>query len=193
VTLVLRPSRSNYAFGGVFLFLALLLLVIVQSRIHGLSDAILASVVVGGLALLGISDLLSAALAKVTVDGDTVLVRDRLGRHRCIARGDLSHAAIRSIFAPRRYGGNRTNAFLLVGKNGRCLVRLPEDDYGAENLERLVEALGLNRPHTQQASVRQINREFPDAYAFDYQRVAIAGMIILAVILAVAASAILIR
>jgi hypothetical protein len=98
---------------------------------------------------------------------------------------------MRSINVPRLYMGMlRTNAFFLVGKNGRCLLRLPEDDYDTKALERLVETLGLNWPRTESSSVRQINREFPGTYVFDYQTVAIAIMIILTLALAVGAFAV---
>jgi hypothetical protein len=49
---------------------------------------------------------------------------------------------------------------------------------------------GLNLPHTENSSVRQINREFPGSYAFDYQTVAVAIMIILTLALAVGAFAV---
>jgi hypothetical protein len=194
-TLVLRPSRSNYIYAGVFLFLAVIVWVIIQARsdIKSPTDAILALLVVGSAALVGISQLLSAAVARVTVDGDTVHVRDRLGRRRSFTRAEVSIAARRSTFAPIQAGITMPNAFLLANKDGRCLLRLQEIDYDPEALERLVATLGLAWPHSEKASVRQINREFPGAYAFDYQTVAIAIMIVLAVILAVIVSALLFR
>lgn len=152
---------------------------------------ILAWIILGGVAVYGIGDILSTALAEVMVEGDIVHVRDRLGRHRRFARAEVSYAAMRSINVPRLYMGMwTTNAFLLVGKDGRCLIRLPEDDYDTKALERLVETLGLSWPHTENSSVRQINREFPGTYAFDYQTVAIAIMIVLTLALAVGAFAV---
>jgi hypothetical protein len=193
-TLVVRPSRSNYFFAAVFLFRAVIIWAIAASRgsVKSLGDAIIVLLVVGGAALVGISQLLSAAVARVTVDGDNVHVRDRLGRRRGFARAEVSIAARRSSFAPQ-VGITMPNAFLLAGKNGRCLLRLQEIDYDPEALERLVATLGLAWPHSEKASVRQINREFPGAYAFDYQTVAIAIMIVLAVILAVIVLALLFR
>ena len=63
------------------------------------------------LVLFGISIILGTALPKVTVDGDIVEVRDRLGRRRRFARLEVSHAAMRSIIAPSRYAWNPTHAF----------------------------------------------------------------------------------
>jgi hypothetical protein len=54
----------------------------------------------------------------------------------------------------------------------------------------LVETVGLNWPHAKKSSVRQINREFPGTYAFDYQTVAVAIIIILMLALAVGAFAV---
>jgi hypothetical protein len=152
--------------------------------IRSQSDLIVAWLVFGSLALYVISDLLGSALPKLVVDGDTVEVRDRLGRHRRFARSEVSHGAMRSIFAPRRYGNSRVNAFMLVSKDGRCLVRLPEEDYDPRALTSLVATLGLEWPQTKNATVRQINREFPGAFAFDYQSVAVVSLIILLVALA---------
>jgi hypothetical protein len=73
---------------------------------------------------------------------------------------------------------------LLVSKDGRCLVRLPEEDYDPRALESLVATLGLEWPQTKNATVRQINREFRGAFAFDYQTVAVVILIILAAALA---------
>lgn len=188
---IIRPSRSNYVYAGVFLFLAVIILALTQLRgIHSVSDAIIVSLVVGGPALLGISSLLNAAVAKITVDGDTVEVRNRLGLHQRIARAEVGRAVRTSLFAPAQGGISQTDRFLLVGKDGRCLVRLPESDYRTEALERLVDTLGLAWPPSRHGSVRKINREFPGAYPFDYQTVAVAIMIILVVVLAVAALAV---
>jgi hypothetical protein len=44
--------------------------------------------------------------------------------------------------------------------------------------------LGLEWPQTKNATVRQINREFRGAFAFDYQTVAVVILIILAAALA---------
>jgi hypothetical protein len=185
-TLVIRPHRSGYVFGAVVLLLGAIAWAIAQARgsIRSQSDLILAWLVFVGLALYVISELLGTAVPKVVVDGDTVEVRDRLGRHRRFARSEVSHGAMRSIFTPRRYGNSRTNAFLLVGKDGRCLVRLPEEDYDPRALESLVETLGLEWPQTKNATVRQINREFQGAFTFDYQTVAVVILIILVVALA---------
>jgi hypothetical protein len=92
---------------------------------------------------------------------------------------------MRSIVAPSRFGWNPTNAFLLIGMDGRALLRLAERDYDTRALERLVETLELKWPETKSASVRQINREFRGAFAVDFQTIAIAILVILAVALAV--------
>jgi ABC-type iron transport system FetAB permease component len=192
--LVIRASRAGYGFAGLFLLLAVVLLVIIQSRgvVHSSSDAILASFVIGSVVLLAISYFLSAVVARVVVDGNTVQVRDRLGRHRRFARAEISRAAMRSISAPTVYGPSQPTAFLLVSRDGRCLVRLPESDYGTEALERLTTTLGLTWPHTEHASLRAINHEFPGAYVFDYQTIVVA-IVILVVALAIAAFALLMR
>jgi len=96
--------------------------------IRSQSDLIVAWLVFGALALYVISELLGTAVPKVVVDGETVEVRNRLGRHRRFARSEVSHGAMRSIFAPRRYGNSRTNAFLLVSKDG--LDQLASRIYG---------------------------------------------------------------
>jgi hypothetical protein len=192
-TLVIRPHRSAYVFDGVILLLIAIAWVIAQvlGSIHSQLDLILAWIIFGGVTVYGIGDILTTALAKVTVEGDIVQVRDRLGRQRRFARAEVSHAAMRSVNVPRLYMGMLpTNAFLLVGMNGSCLLRLGEDEYGTKALERLVETLGLNWPHTEKSTVRQINREFPGTYAFDYQTVAITIMIILTLALAVGAFAV---
>jgi hypothetical protein len=174
-------------FGGVALLFIAVLWVIAQAMysIKSPNDIILAWIVFPVLVLFGISILLGTALPKVTVDGDIVQVRDRLGRHRRFSRSEVSHAAMRSIIAPSRYMWYPTNAFFLIGKDGRALVRLPEDNYDTRALERLVETLGLEWPETKSASVRQINREFRGAFAFDFQTISIAILIIIAVAMAV--------
>jgi hypothetical protein len=186
-SLVIRPDRWGYFFGSAFLLSTAVIWVIVQAlhSIRSENDLIIAWIVFPLLVLLGVSTLLGTALPKVTVDGDMVHVRDGLGRHRRFARSEVSHAASRSIIAPSRYAWLPTNAFLLIAKDGRSLVRLPEDDYDPRALQRLVETLGLAWPETKSASVRQINKEFKGAYPFDFQTVAIAILIILAVALAV--------
>jgi hypothetical protein len=186
-SLVIRPHRSGYVFGSAFLLFTAVIWVIVQAlnSIRSQNEMILAWIVFPLLVLFGISILLGSALPKLTVDGDMVQVRDRLGRHRRFARAEVSHAAVRSIIAPTRYGWVPTNAFLLIGQDGRALVRLREDGYDARALQRLVETLGLAWPETKSASVRQINKEFKGAYAFNFQTVPIAILIILAVALAV--------
>jgi hypothetical protein len=192
-TLVIRPHRSAYVFDGVILALTGIAWVIAQvlGSIHSQRDLILGWIVFGGFAVYGIGDVLATALAKVTVEGDIVHVRDRLGRHRRFARAEVSRAAMRSINVPRLYMGMLpANAFLLIDRGGRCLLRLPADDYDTKVLERLVETLGLNWPHAENSSVRQINREFPGAYTFDYQTVAVAIMIMLTLALAVGAFAV---
>jgi hypothetical protein len=186
-SLVIRPHRSGYVFGSAFLLSTAVIWVIAQAfnSIRSENDIILAWIVFPLLVLLGISTFLATALPKVTVDGDIVIVRNWLGRHKRFVRSEVSHAAIRSIIAPSRYAWLPTNAFLLIGKDGRSLVRLPEDDYDPRALQRLVGMLGLAWPETKSASVRRINKEFKGAYAFDFQTITIAILIILAVALAV--------
>ena len=186
-SLVIRPHRSGYVFGSAFLLSTAVIWVLAQAlnSIRSQNDMILAGIVFTLLALCGISILLGTALPKVAVDGDIVQVRDWLGRRRRFARSEVGHAAMRSIIAPTRYGFIPTNAFLLIDKDGRSLVRLQEDDYDTRALERLVEALGLAWPETKSASVRQVRREFPGAFAFDFPTIAIAILTVLAVALAV--------
>ncbi len=186
-SLVIRPHRSGYVFGSAFLLFTAVIWVIVQAlnSIRSQSEMILAWIVFPLLVLFGISILLGSALPKLTVDGDMVQVRDSLGRHRRFPRSEVSHAALRSMIAPTRYGWVPTNAFFLIAKDGRALVRLRADDYDPRALRRLVETLGFAWPETKSASVRQINKEFKGAYTFDFQTVAIAFMIGLAVALAV--------
>ena len=185
-SLVIRPHRSGYVFGSAFLLFTGVIWVIAQARnsIRSQNDMIIAWIVFPIFVLFAISILLGTALPKVTVDGDSVQVRDRLGRHRRFDRSEVSHAAMRSIIAPS-YGWYPTNAFLLIGMDGHALLHLAERDYDTRALERLVETLGLEWPETKSASVRQINREFRGAFAFDFQTIAIAILIILAVALAV--------
>jgi hypothetical protein len=184
--LVIRPHRSGYVFGGAFLLCTAVIWGIAQAlnSIRSQNDLIIAWIVFPLLVLLGISMVLGTALPKVAVDGDMVQVRDGLGRHRRFARSEVSHAALRSIIVPSRYAWLPTNAFLLIAKDGRSLVRLPEDDYDPRALQRLVETLGLAWPETQSASVRQIRREFPGAFPFDFQTITIAILIVLAAALA---------
>jgi hypothetical protein len=186
-SLVIRPHRSGYVFGGVFLLLTAVIWVIAQAlnSIRSQNDMIIAWIVFPLLVLFSMSILFGTALPKVTVDGDIVMARDSLGRHRRFARSEVSHAAMRSIIAPSRYWWNPTNAFLLIGTDGRALLHLAERDYDTPALERMVETLGLKWPETKSASVRQINREFPGAFAFDFQTIGIAILIIIAVALAV--------
>jgi uncharacterized protein DUF6560 len=185
-TVVIRPERSGYVFGCGFLLGTAILWVIAQAMyaIKSQNDMIIAWIGFPLLVLFGISILLGTALPKVTVDGDGVEVRDRLGRHRRFARSDVSHAAMRSIIAPSRYGWVGTNAFFLVGKDGRALVHLAQRDYDTRALEGLVETLGLAWPETKSSNVRQINKEFKGAFAFDFQTIAIAILFILAVAMA---------
>jgi hypothetical protein len=194
-SLVIRPHRSGYVFGGAFLLFTAVLWVIAQAMnsIRNQNDMIIAWIVFPILVLYGMSILLGTALPKVTVDGDIVQVCDWLGRRRRFAREEVSHAAMRSVIAPSRYGWNPTNAFLLIGMDGRALLRLAERDYDTRALERLVETLGLKWPETKSASVRQINREFRGAFAFDFQTIAIEILIIVAVALAVIALAVCFR
>jgi hypothetical protein len=186
-SLVIRPHPSGYVFGSAFLLITAVIWVIAQAlnSIRSENDMILAWIVFPLFALLGISMLLGTAMPKVTVDGDIVMVRNWLGRHKRFVRSEVSHAAMRSIIAPSRYAWLPTDAFLLIAKDGRSLVRLPEDDYDPRALQRLVETLGLAWPETKSASVRQINKEFKGAYRFDFQTVVIAILIILAAALAV--------
>ncbi len=185
--LVIRPHRSGYLFGAALLLFTAVVWVIAQAlnSIRSPNDMIIAWIVFPIFVLFGISILVGTALPKVTIDGDIVQVRDRLGRHRRFARSEVSHAAMRSIIAPSRFWWVPTNAFLLIGVDGRALLHLAERDYDTRALERLVETLGLTWPETKSASVRQINREFPGAFAFDFQTIAIAILIVLAVALAV--------
>jgi hypothetical protein len=172
----------------VFLVLGVILAATILSRglVHRWSDAIIAVAVVGGVALLAINNFLSAAAARIVVDGDNVVVRDWLGRERRFDRVDVDHAARRSIFAPAQSGISQEE-FFLVGSDGRCLLRLSEADYGESDLQRFVEALGIKWPSTHKASVRQIRREIPGAYGFDYQTTTIVAVILLVAILAAAA------
>src|SRR5260370_36311039 len=98
-SLVVRPHRSGYFFGSALLLFAAVIWVIAQAlnSIRSQNDMILAWIVFSLLVLLGISMLLGTALPKVAVDGDTVQVRDGLGRHRRVARLEVSHAALRAI------------------------------------------------------------------------------------------------
>jgi len=186
-SLVIRPHRAGYVFGGAWLLFSAVIWVIAQAlnSIRSQNDMVLAWIVFPILVLYGISVLLGTALPELTVDGDIVVVRDWLGRHRRFARSEVGHAAMRSIIAPTRYGPIPTNAFLLIGKDGRSLVRLPKDDYDPRALQRLIEVLGLAWPDTRGASVREIRREFPGAFAFDFPTIAVALLIILAAALAV--------
>lgn len=172
---------------AVFLFLALLTLYVILERglITSLGEAIIAAFVVGGATLLGISELLSATVEQIVVDADTVQMRDRLGRHVRVARSEISHAALISSFEPPQFVV-RLNDLLLVGTNGRCLLRVPEPDYGTEAIERLVGTLGVHQPHERISTRRQVRREFPGAYAFDYLAVGIFIIVILAMALALA-------
>jgi hypothetical protein len=194
-SVVIGPHRSGYIFGSALLLITAVIWVIAQAlnslKTH--NDMILAWIVFPLLVLFGIRILLRTALPKLTVDGDVIEMRDRLGRHRRFARSEVSHAAVRSITAPTRYGWVASNAFLLIGKDGRALVRLREDDYDPRALQRLVETLGLAWPEPKNASVRQINKEFKGAYALDFQTFAIAILIILAVALAVITLAVWLR
>ena len=185
-SLVIRPHRSGYVFGIAFLLLTAFTWVIAQAlnSIRSQNDLFIAWILFPILVLFGISILVGTALPKVTVDSDIVQVRDSLGRNRRFARSEVSHAAKRSIIAPAPYLWVPTNAFLLIGKDGHSLLHLAERDYDSRALERLVETLGLEWPETKSASVRQIRREFPGAFAFDFQTIAIAILIILAVALA---------
>jgi hypothetical protein len=173
-------------FGAVVLLLGAIAWAIAQAlgSIRSQSDLVVAWLVFGGLASYVITDLIGTAVPKLVVDGDTIEVRDLLGRHRTFARSEVSQGARRSVFVPRRYGNSRTTALLLVSKDGRCLVRLAEDDYDPRALENLVATLGLEWPLTKNSTVRQINREFQGAFAFDYQTVGFVALIILAAVLA---------
>lgn len=184
----IRPHPSGYVFAGVFLFLAVVILAIVLARgsVHGFGDLFIAAIVIGVAALVAINEILSTGVPIIAVDGDAVQVRDRWGRHQTFARSEISHVARRSLFAPMQYGMILPGAFMLVGKNGRCLVRLAESDYAPEQLERLVGGLGLEWPETHKSTVRKIGHEFPGAYAFDYQAVSLIVLAILLLVLAVA-------
>ena len=184
----IRQHPSGYVVAGVFLFLGVVILAIILARgsVRGFGDLIIATIVIGVTALVAINEILSTAVPSIAIDGDTVQVRDRWGRHRTFARSEIGHVARRSLFAPMQYGMILPEAFMLVGKNGRCLVRLAEGDYATEDLERLVGGLGLEWPETHKSTVRKIRHEFPGAYAFDYQAVSVVVLAILLLVLAVA-------
>jgi hypothetical protein len=169
-----------------------IIVAIIQLRalVHRPSDAALAALVVGGLALYGLNDVLVAALARIVVDNDVIELRNQVGRRRRFARTEVSHAARRSVFAPAQSGIHQ-DELLLIAKDGRCLTRLWEGDYRSADLERLVETLGLEWPHTEKASVRLVNRTFPGAHRFDYQVATIVILVIVAVGLAVIAFTVL--
>jgi len=171
------------------MFLLTAILWVIAQAMHSIkspTDVIIAWIVFSGFVFYGITSLFSTALPKVTVDDDAVLARDPLGRHRRFARSEVSHAAMRSILVPTRYGFIRADALFLVGKDGRSLLRLPADDYDTGALERLVETLGLTWPEEgRETSVRGINREIPGAFRFNVQIIAIAILSIVAVAMAV--------
>src|ERR1700730_2844004 len=133
--LVIRSTRFGYGIAAVFLFLAaiIVLAILFRGSIHSSSDLILAVLVVGGTTLLGLSQLLSAALGRVVVDERGIEVRNSLGRTRRFARDDIRRAARRSVCAPAQAGIYRTE-LLLIGKDGRCVARFWDGDYDPAGL-----------------------------------------------------------
>src|ERR1700730_18207067 len=97
-SLVIRPHRSGYVFGGAFLLFTAVIWVIAQAfnSIRSQNDMVIAWILFPIFVLFAISILLSTALPKVTVDGDSIQVRDRFGRHRRFDRSEVSHVAMRS-------------------------------------------------------------------------------------------------
>lgn len=183
--LAIRSTRLGYGFAAVFLSLAaiIVLAILFRGSIHSSSDLILAVLMVGGATLLGLSQLLFAALGRVVVDEGGIEVRDALGRTQRFARNEITRAARRSVFAPAQAGIYR-DELLLIGKDGRCVARFWDSDYGTEDLRRLASTLGLRWPDVRRSTVRRINREFPGAHSFDYQTVTlvIAVLVVLAFI-----------
>jgi hypothetical protein len=190
--LAIRPSRFGYVTGGLALLLDAIIVVIIQLRglVHRPSEAAIAALIVGGIALYGLNDLLVAAVARIAVDNDVVEVRSQFGRRRRFARSEVNRAARRSVFAPAQSGIYK-DELLLVAKDGLCLSRLWEGDYSAADLERLVQSLGLAWPQSERASVRHVNRTFPGAHRVDYAMAAIVILVIVAIGLAVVTLALL--
>jgi hypothetical protein len=190
--LVIRPTRLAYGAAALFLFLAaiIVLAILFRGSVHSSGDLIVAVVLVGGVTLLGLSNLLFAALGRVVADQRGIEVRSALGRTRRFARDDIRSAARRSVFAPAQAGVYRTE-LLLIGKDGRCVGRFWDGDYDTEDLRRLVGNLGLKWPGVRRSSVRHIIREFPGAHSFDYQTVTLVILIAVLVMLAAIAAIVL--
>jgi hypothetical protein len=183
--LVIRSTRVGYGIAAGFLVLAAIigLVILFRGSIRNSGDLILAVLLVGGATLLGLSQLLLAALGRVVVDEGGIEMRNALGRTRRFARDDIGSAARRSVFAPAQAGIYRTE-LLLIGKNGRCVARFWDGDYDTEDLRRLVSTLGLKWPDLRRSTVRHIIREFPGAHSFDYQTVTLVVLIAPLVVLA---------
>ena len=161
-----------------------------RGLVHHPTDAALATLIVGGLALYGLNDVMVAAVARIVVDDDAIEVRNQVGRRRRFARTEIGHAARRSVFAPAQ-SGIYQDELLLIAKDGRCVLQLWEADYGDADLDRLVEILGLKWPETEEASLRHIDRAFPGAHRFDYQTATVVTLGIFAVGLSIITVAVL--
>jgi hypothetical protein len=190
--LAIHPSRLGYVTGGLALLLDAIIVVIIQLRglVHRPSEAALAALIVGGIALYGLNDLLVAAVARIAVDNDIVEVRSQFGRRRRFARSEVNRAARRSVFAPAQ-SGIYQDELMLVTKDGLCLTRLWEGDYSSADLERFVQSLGLAWPKSEKASVRDVNRTFPGAHRADYAVVTVVILVIVAIGLALVTFALL--
>ena len=162
----------------------------IRGLVHRPSDAVLAASIAGGIALYGLNDVLVAAVAKIVVDDNAIEVRDHIGRRRRFLRTDVGHAVRRSVFAPSQSGINQVE-LLLIAKDGSCLTRLWEADYGSAGIEQLLETLGLKWPEAERATVRQVNRTFPGAHRFDYEVATVAILVSVAVVLALIAFGVL--
>jgi hypothetical protein len=187
-----RPSRFGYVTGGLVLLLDVFVVAIIQSRglLHRPTEAVLAGLIVGVVALYALNDVLVSAVSRVVVDSDAVEVRSQMGRRSRFAPAEVSHAARRSVFAPAQ-SGIYQEELLLIAKDGRRLTRLWESDYGSANLERLVEALGLKWPETEKATARTGRRWLPSSKRLDYQIAAVMILAVVAVGLAAVAFAVL--
>jgi hypothetical protein len=188
--LTIRPSRVGYVTGGVVLLLVAIMLAIVPRVVRGPAEAALATVVIGGIALYGLNDLLVAIVARIVVDDDGIQMRNQLGLQRRFERADIGGVARRSVFAPAQ-SGIYEEELLLIAKDGRCLARIWEADYGSADLHRLVNGLRLEWPQTERSSVRHVNRTFPGAHRLDFQIAAVVVLVVITVGLGVITFALL--